>query len=289
MLSTIQKINLAKIAYYLVMTVRRLLRRTSQQIKVTRRGIQWCLDLREGIDFSIYILGGFEPSTLRLYNGLVKTGDVVLDIGANIGSHTLPLAKLVGNKGHVYAFEPTDFAFRKLNNNLQLNDALIERVTVFQQMLVFDKNTAIENELFSSWPLVSADQLHEKHKGRLMLTTGAHAVTLDDAISENNITTVDFIKLDVDGFEYAVLSGGAKTINKFKPTILIELAPYVYKDKKSEFIEMINAFKNIGYCFHDANNGKSFPVDGEELFNLIPDGVSRNIVARVNFFNGSHI
>ena len=150
MLSTIQKINLAKIAYYLVMTVRRLLRRTSQQIKVTRRGIQWCLDLREGIDFSIYILGGFEPSTLRLYNGLVKTGDVVLDIGANIGSHTLPLAKLVGNKGHVYAFEPTDFAFRKLNNNLQLNDALIERVTVFQQMLVFDKNTAIENELFSS-------------------------------------------------------------------------------------------------------------------------------------------
>ena len=75
-----------------------------------------------------------------------------------------------------------------------------------------------------------------------MLTTGAHAVTLDDAISENNITKVDFIKLDVGGFEYAVLSGGAKTINKFKPTILIELAPYVYKDKKSEFIEMINLF-----------------------------------------------
>jgi hypothetical protein len=93
MLSTIQKINLAKVAYYLVVVARRILGRSSQNIEVTRSGIRWYLDLKEGIDFSIYILGGFEPSTLRLYNKLVKSGDVVLDIGANIGSHTLPLAR----------------------------------------------------------------------------------------------------------------------------------------------------------------------------------------------------
>jgi len=282
MLSTIQKINLAKVAYYLVVVARRILGRSSQNIEVTRSGIRWYLDLKEGIDFSIYILGGFEPSTLRLYNKLVKSGDVVLDIGANIGSHTLPLARLVGDIGHVYAFEPTDFAINKLHNNLNLNTNLIKRVTVCQAMLVSNENILVEKELFSSWPLVGDNKLHEKHKGQLMVTTGARAATLDNIVKEYNITRIDFIKLDVDGFEYSVLSGGEKTLKKFKPTILMELAPYLFKNQKNEFIQMIELYKKLGYFFYDANNRKTLPVEAEKLFDLIPDGVSRNIIAKVS-------
>ena len=281
MLSTIQKINIAKAAYYVVATVRGLLGRSLQSVRVKRGGIQWLLDLKEGIDFSIYILGGFEPSTLRLYNKLVKSGDVVLDIGANIGSHTLPLAKLVGDNGCVYAFEPTDFAVNKLRNNLNLNPDLVKRVSICQAMLVSNENTLVEQELFSSWPLVGSDNLHEKHKGQLMATVGASAVTLDNFIKENNITQIDFIKLDVDGFEYSVLSGGEKILEIFKPTILMELAPYLFKDQKDEFIKMIELYKKLGYFFYDANNRNTLPVDAEKLFDLIPDGVSRNIIATV--------
>ena len=281
MLSTIQKINIAKAAYYVVATVRGLLGRSLQSVRVKRGGIQWLLDLKEGIDFSIYILGGFEPSTLRLYNKLVKSGDVVLDIGANIGSHTLPLAKLVGDNGCVYAFEPTDFAVNKLRNNLNLNPDLVKRVSICQAMLVSNENILVEKELFSSWPLVGSDNLHEKHKGQLMATVGASAVTLDNFIKENNITQIDFIKLDVDGFEYSVLSGGEKILEIFKPTILMELAPYLFKDQKDEFIKMIELYKKLGYFFYDANNRNTLPVDAEKLFDLIPDGVSRNIIATV--------
>ena len=282
MLSTIQKINLAKVAYYLVVVARRILGKSSQNIEVTRSGIRWYLDLKEGIDFSIYILGGFEPSTLRLYNKLVKSGDVVFDIGANIGSHTLPLARLVGDIGHVYAFEPTDFAINKLHNNLNLNTNLIKRVTVCQAMLVSNENILVEKELFSSWPLVGDNKLHEKHKGQLMVTTGARAATLDNIVKEYNITRIDFIKLDVDGFEYSVLSGGEKTLKKFKPTILMELAPYLFKNQKNEFIQMIELYKKLGYFFYDANNRNTLPVEAEKLFDLIPDGVSRNIIATVS-------
>jgi len=282
MLSTIQKINLAKVAYYLVAVARRILGKSSQNIEVTRSGIRWHLDLKEGIDFSIYILGGFEPSTLRLYNKLVKSGDVVFDIGANIGSHTLPLARLVGDIGHVYAFEPTDFAINKLHNNLNLNTNLIKRVTVCQAMLVSNENILVEKELFSSWPLVGDNKLHEKHKGQLMVTTGARAATLDNIVKEYNITRIDFIKLDVDGFEYSVLSGGEKTLKKFKPTILMELAPYLFKNQKNEFIQMIELYKKLGYFFYDANNRNTLPVEAEKLFDLIPDGVSRNIIATVS-------
>jgi FkbM family methyltransferase len=273
---------LAKVAYYLVMVARRILGRSSQNIEATRSGIRWHLDLKEGIDFSIYILGGFEPSTLRLYKKLVRSGNVVLDIGANIGSHTLPLARLIGDSGHVYAFEPTDFAINKLHNNLNLNTNLIKRVTVCQTMLVSNENILIEKELFSSWPLVGDNNLHEKHKGQLMVTTGARAATLDNIVKEYNITRIDFIKLDVDGFEYSVLSGGEKTLKKFKPTILMELAPYLFKNQKNEFIQMIELYKKLGYFFYDANNRNTLPVEAEKLFDLIPDGVSRNIIATVS-------
>jgi FkbM family methyltransferase len=282
LISTAQKINLAKFAYNTVVIIRRIFGKISKNVKVTRGGIQWHLDLKEGIDFSIYILGGFEPSTLRLYSKLIKLNDTVLDIGANIGSHTLPLAKLVGNGGRVYAFEPTDFAVNKLCNNLNLNTDIIKRVTVLQVMLVSNQNTPIEKELFSSWPLVDGEGLHKQHKGQLMETIGAYPARLDDVVKENNIIKVDFIKLDVDGFEYSVLYGGRETLEKFKPTILMELAPYLFKKQKNDFFQMIELYKKLDYSFYDANNGKSLPVDADKLFDLIPDGVSKNIIAKVS-------
>lgn len=60
----------------------------------------------------------------------------MLDIGANIGSHTLPLAQMVGPSGRVYSFEPTDYAFGKQRRNLSLNPELSKRVNALQSMLV---------------------------------------------------------------------------------------------------------------------------------------------------------
>ncbi|MSO73187.1 MAG: FkbM family methyltransferase, partial [Rhodospirillaceae bacterium] len=83
-----------------------------------RGGFRWRLDLGEGIDFSIYLLGSFEPITLGACRRLINPGDTVLDIGANIGALTLPMARMTGEAGKVYAFEPTAYAFEKLRANL---------------------------------------------------------------------------------------------------------------------------------------------------------------------------
>ena len=66
---------------------------------LSENGIRYHLDLNEGIDFSIYLLGSFEPGTQRTLQKLVKPGDVVFDIGANIGAHTLSMAQSVGDSG----------------------------------------------------------------------------------------------------------------------------------------------------------------------------------------------
>src|SRR2546423_1295891 len=120
MLKTSHKILIARLLNWIVTGARKLVG-LGPQVTVIRQGVKWTLDLNEGIDFSIWLLGGFEPQTLRQYEKLVKPGSTVIDIGANVGAHTLPFARLVGKSGRVVAFEPTKWAIGKLKRNLELN------------------------------------------------------------------------------------------------------------------------------------------------------------------------
>jgi FkbM family methyltransferase len=277
-LKTAHKIAIATIASKGVLLTRRLVGLGSIA-DVTRHGVRWRLDLREGIDFSIYLLGSFEPRTVRTYAGLVKSGDIVLDIGANIGAHTLVLARLVGPAGRVIAFEPTAFAFNKLGGNVALNPDLAPRISPFQSMLVAERSGGVPPTLFSSWPLSAEHGLHAKHKGRSMTTDGASAVTLDDAVRALDLQAVDFIKIDVDGHELPVLRGGQATIDRFCPAILIELAPHVHEEEGYSFDELITFFDERGYRFFNANGGKDVPVDATRLRTIIPDGGCINVLA----------
>ena len=83
---------------------------------VTKRidGINYELDLREAIDYAMFIEGSREPDTSHALKMLCKRGHLVLDIGANVGSHALPMASYVGDKGRVYAFEPVPWAMNRM-------------------------------------------------------------------------------------------------------------------------------------------------------------------------------
>ncbi len=91
-----------------------------------------------------------ERQTVRACQRLVKAGDVVLDSGANIGAHILHLARLVGPQGRAVAFEPSDFAFRKLTTILTLNPDLATRILAEPIMLVGAPGTQIADRLYSS-------------------------------------------------------------------------------------------------------------------------------------------
>lgn len=279
MLNTAQKIGLARIAFRGVMGLRRVAG-LSSRLTTVRGGIRWSLDLREGIDFSIYLLGGFEPATLKLYESLVGPGNTVLDIGANIGAHTLPLARLVGAEGRVIAFEPTEFAFGKLTANVALNPGLAPRIVLCQDMLVEDAASQMPSAVFSSWPLIAECEVHEKHKGRLMETRGARATTLDEAMERAQIGRLDFIKIDVDGNEPSVLMGGRRTLAHYRPVILMELAPYLFDDSHAAFEALLRLFDEYGYELIDAATARQLPIDAARLRALIPDGASRNVVLK---------
>lgn len=278
-LKTSHKIALAKIIYHTLMGFRRIFGLGARTI-VKRSGIVWSLDLKEGIDLAIYLFGRFEPETIKLYDIYVKQGDIVLDIGANVGSHTLPLALNVGDTGMVHAFEPTRFAFQKLTENVTLNSNLASQIQLHQVMLVGSETEHLEPRIFSSWPLEEKkDGLHDKHMGKLMDTDGAVAFTLDSWMTQNNLTRVNFIKIDVDGHEYSVLSGGKNLLKRFRPMIMMELAPYVFKEP-SEFDGLITFLKDSGYVFLDIDTKKELPTDPAELRRIIPDGGSKNVLLK---------
>lgn len=282
-LNTAQKIKIAQLASSCVLLARRLAGRGTTAT-VQRRGVRWHLDLREGIDFSIYLLGAFEPSTVRAYSRLVSPGGIIVDIGANVGAHTLFLARLCGASGRVVAFEPTQYAFDKLQRNVGLNPDIAGRISCQQVMLVAAADSAVEQAIYSSWPLQDAvdGDLHAEHRGRLMATAGATAETLDGALARLGVHRVDFVKLDVDGHEAEVLEGARETFSRDRPAILMELAPFVFRDNMEKFVFMLKFFWALGYRLTDLSSGKVLPENVQEVIHMIPENGGINVLGRAS-------
>jgi FkbM family methyltransferase len=281
MLKTTHKIVLARLFSKIILVSRRLVGYGST-VQARRHGIQWNLDLEEGIDLSIYLLGVFERKTVRAYSSLIKENDIVLDIGANIGAHSLIFSQLVGTGGKVIAFEPTSYACQKLYHNMDLNQDLRSRIQVKQWMLVASSSEKLEPAIYSSWPLADANDLHNQHRGRLMDTSGATAVTLDEAVHQLGLKRVDFIKLDVDGHELSVIQGALGVLKEFRPKIILELAPYSFPGGNEEFDSMLNLLWENGYVFRQLSNGHSLPKLPALVRAMIPYGSGMNVLAEVS-------
>jgi FkbM family methyltransferase len=262
----------------IVRTARSAMGAGSDNVIVTRDGIAWNLDLNEGIDFAIFI-GVYERSTTKAIRRWVRPNSFVLDIGANIGAHTLQLARRVGSSGRVFAFEPTLFAHAKLLKSLALNPGLATVVKPEQLMLLASDKKTTELEIYSSWPLENEDKLHVKHLGRLRSTEGALAISLDTYLKQAGVPRVDFIKLDVDGFECEVLEGARHCLNQFHPTILMEIAPHCLRERGVSLAQLIDVLSGSGYSFARLD-GKAITIDAQTFEDKIADGSSINVIAR---------
>jgi FkbM family methyltransferase len=278
-MKTAHKIAAAR-ALYRVLHASRAMAGLTDEVVATRGGIAYDLDLSQGIDLAIY-LGMYERQTRAALRQLVSPGSLVLDIGANIGAHTLALAQLVGPKGQVLAFEPTDYAFQKLGRNLSLNPQLVSRVTAYHCFLAASDSGEVPPAVYSSWPLVGEDGLHTKHLGRSMETGAARASRLDTILAQFSDRKVQLVKLDVDGFECDVLRGATSLLREMRPIFVMEIAPYVLEERGSTLEEFLSFFTQDGYSLYDERTQAALPSAPAELRRLIGDGAGVNAIARV--------
>jgi FkbM family methyltransferase len=277
-MKTANKIALARLAYRAIHLARAAAGYSDRTI-VQRDGLSYELDLAEGIDFAIY-LGLFERQTRKALKALVRPASVVLDIGANIGVHTLLLAELVGPSGRVVSFEPSAYGVRKLRRNLELNPELAGRVTLFHCFLAATDGAAVPDRIFSSWPLAESEGLHQKHLGLAMPTNGAPCRTIDGILAELGGPAVQLAKMDVDGFESDVLRGAGALLSGSRPIFVMELSPYVLDERGSSLEELLGFLVPNGYRFFHERSGVRLPSAAAELRRLVGDGESMNIVAR---------
>jgi FkbM family methyltransferase len=203
---------------------------------------------------------------------------VVLDIGANVGAHTLPFAKLVGKNGKVYSFEPTQYAFEKLRRNVLANPAISSSIELVHAMLVREGNEVATPEIYSSWPLSNEEGLHEQHRGKLMSTADAAAITLDEFVRRERINRIDFVKLDVDGNEADVLAGASNTLRRFRPRVLMEWAPYLFDVESTVMEQVLTNFINLGYVPKEPTGRRRLPETLQALNSMVPEYGSMNVL-----------
>lgn len=250
----------------------------ARAVQCRRNGVQWLLDLNEGVQLALY-LGLYERSTTRALARLARPGTIAIDVGANIGAQALPLALYVGQSGQVIAVEPADSAIARLRANSNLNPDLGPRMTVVHRALGAPGDRAAES-YFASWPLEAKANAHPVHLGNPERSS-AMGSTLDGLVAELRLSRVDLIKLDVDGNEIPILKGALGTLEKYHPVVVFELAPYLLEERGDSPRTLPQLFLGLGYRLYDEETYAALPADLDALLRTIPIGGSRNVIASV--------
>jgi len=185
---------------------------------------------------AIATMGEWSPDESQILRGFLRPGDTVVDVGANVGNHTMAFAAAVGDSGHVLAFEPQRYCYLCLCANIALN-SLVHFVEPFQlavgaEVGVID--VPILNPL-GQMTNFGGVSLTDKHTSP---TEKANCVTIDSL----NLSALTLLKIDVEGMEPAVLRGAAQTINRFRPVIWSECL----KDRGTKD-ELLAIFAELNY------------------------------------------
>jgi FkbM family methyltransferase len=194
---------------------------------------------------SLDLYGEWCDDEVVVLRQLLSPGDVVVDAGANIGTHTVFLAKAVGDRGAVIAFEPQRLVFQVLCGNVALNG--LTNVTCFMAAV-----GAKRGQL--TIPLL--DPRATLNFGAVRATEGGPGERVDVApLDELGLTRCALIKVDVEGMETAVLEGARETIARCRPALFLENNTVEHSRGVLEAVQSLGykAFWHIATYFNPKN------------------------------------
>ncbi len=199
----------------------------------TKLGDIFDVDLSSFLEWQLWAFGCYEEHFVELFRCLVSPGDRCVDVGANVGVHTVRLAKLVGARGEVIALEPDEEVARRTHRNIMLNGLSNARVI-----------TAAASDKGGGEVCLYRPHAQDTNRGRASLMQHSYltgvvatvpAVTIDEICSG----PVTLIKIDVEGHEAAVVRGAAAKIARYSPSIIYEYAPQLLNDSSQTPFEWL--------------------------------------------------
>jgi FkbM family methyltransferase len=173
---------------------------------------------------TLFLLGSLpaptEQATTLLFERVLRDGDVVLDVGANLGFYTFLAARLVAPQGRVYAFEPQQSLVEHLNRSVRLND-YCERVVVVPRAVVEEDRGPLP--LFFPTTGCGSGDVSVLPRPGLEAQPGATAtpVVLDEWMDRIGLRRVDVIKIDIEGAELSALRGSHRLLDELRPRLLV--------------------------------------------------------------------
>jgi len=230
------------------------------RLAATREGIMLYNPVDRYVGVSIERYGEFSFFESDLFGQLCGPGDTVFDVGANIGAHTLALARIVGPQGFVYAFEPVRVVFNVLCANVALNG--LENVQGVHAVAGATPGTELIPDLRYDEP-GNFGSFNESYfgDGRPVPRTPL------DAFAEAERVT--FVKIDVEGMEGAVIAGAQQLIARHRPVFFVE------NDRRDRSAALIAQLFALDYrlFWHLA------PLFNPENFNGNPEDVFPGLVS----------
>lgn len=208
--------------------------------------------------------GEYSAIELGVLKRVCGPGDVVIEVGANIGAHTVALARHVGPTGRVFAFEPQRLVFQTLCANIALNS--LTNVECHWAALGAERGTVQVPEL---------DPRQQGNFGGLTLLGDQRGVKVDCQVLDRYVSLprLRLVKIDVEGMEADVISGGRQLIAKFKPVLYLE------NDRAEKSEALIRLIAGLGYRLYwhlpPLFNPDNFYGERENLF---PNVVSINML-----------
>ncbi len=218
------------------------------------------LDIRDYVQHEIFLNGVHEPATLACFLNMIREGDCIIDVGANVGQFTLAAASRVGPSGSVIAVEPYPnnceqlLINRKLSNYCDRIEVVVAAVSGGFEITDFTIPSPFARGLCRARPASS------RVEGFWIPSVGVY-----DVVRRFGITSAKAVKIDVEGAERSVLKSLLKSGNLRPENIIFEYIPtqFDYDEGDCNLIQFVESF---GY--------KCFGVDGipYEKCSIIPEG-----------------
>ena len=223
-------------------------------------GIKICCDDRDAPSVQKTLLN---PEENNMIPKLISAGDVVFDVGAHVGWHTINILKC---KGIVYSFEPIKESYECLKKNLALNNLSVEKA---YNIGFSDENKRCKFYYDTQYSMASSMANLREDKDTVVVE--CEIARLDDFVVGLSLERLDFIKCDVEGAELFVFKGAIETIKKYKPIIFSEMlrkwaAKFNYHPN-----EIIDFLKELGYQCYAIHNGQL-----DEFFKMDETTVEKN-------------
>ena len=266
-----------KILYILNRRIIRLLRSDFTELD----GHKLYLDPKDSLRLSTR--GYHEPYIREIMQQQVRAGDVVVDLGANIGNHTLLLAKLVGKTGRVYAFEPHPHNFALLKKNVEANGYTN---VVVEQKAVSDRAAKIKlylgrTDRTTQHSIIESNYVQEQY-------VEVETVKLDDYFKGKS---VNFIKMDIEGAEHYAVLGMKRLLKNPRITLLTEFTPFYLQKIGIAPEEHIRLLQSMGFTLLNINEQENTlePFDVQQIPVYITERFEGSINTNILCYKGNKV